>query len=83
MYLSKVRNATLAKDPKRRDEEFRKLAKRIVEVEKDKQTSDFGGDEVKRLYKDLLDGDDELKKAYVAEGGTALLGEGDAHTSAQ
>jgi hypothetical protein len=46
----------------------------IVKVEKDEKTADFGGNEVKRLYRELLEDDELLKKAYVDAGGTALIG---------
>ncbi len=81
VYLSKTKSAALAKDPKKKQEEYRKVAKNIVGVEKDAQTSDFGGNEVKKLYKELLDSDDLLMKAYRDEGGSALLREGESRTS--
>ena len=73
VYTSKVRNANLNKDEKKKAAEYRKVVANIVKVEKDEQTADFGGNEVKRLYRDLIDDDEMLKKAYVAEGGAALL----------
>ena len=81
VYLSKARNTALAKDAKKKEEEFHKVAKNIIGVEKDPQTADFGGNEVKKLYKEMLDNDDLLMKAYRAEGGTALLQESDSRTT--
>jgi hypothetical protein len=72
VYLSKARNANLAKDPAKKETEYRKVAAQIVKVEKDPQTADFGGEDVKKLYKELLDSDDLLRKCYGLEGGTAL-----------
>jgi hypothetical protein len=73
VYISKSRNPTLTNDEKKKESEYRKVVANIVKVEKDQQTADFGGNEVKRLYRELLDDDDMLKKAYIAEGGTALV----------
>jgi hypothetical protein len=73
LYESRVRNPALSQDAKKKEQEFRKVAANIVKIEKDEQTADFGGNEVKRLYRELLEDDDLLKKAYIAEGGTALV----------
>ena len=82
VLLSKQHSAALAKDAKRKNEEYHKLAKSLVGLEKDRQSADFGGNEVKKLYKELLDSDDLLRKAYIAEGGSVLLHEGEVRTSA-
>jgi tetratricopeptide (TPR) repeat protein len=73
VYLSKARNPILLKDEKRKEAEYRKVVANIVKMEKDPETADFGGNEVKKLYRELLDDDEMLKKAYVLEGGTSLL----------
>ncbi|MFL5341103.1 MAG: hypothetical protein ACJ8F7_13230, partial [Gemmataceae bacterium] len=82
VLLSKQRSPALAKNPAKKEEEYHKLAKNLVATEKDPQSADFGGNEVKKLFKELVDSDDLLKKAYIAEGGHALLQDGDLRTSA-
>ena len=66
------------KDQKKKEADLRKLAAQIVQQEKDPQTSDFGGASVRRLYQDWLEDEPEMRKAYEAAGGKALLPDGDA-----
>jgi hypothetical protein len=66
------------KDLKKKEADLRKLATQIVQQEKDPQTSDFGGASVRRLYQDWLEDEPEMRKAYEAAGGKALLPDGDA-----
>jgi hypothetical protein len=73
IYLSNALDPKLAKDEKKKEERYRRVVANIIKMEKDEQTADFGGNDVKRLYRELLEDDELLKKAYVAEGGSALI----------
>ena len=61
------------KDQKKKETGIRDLADRIVGMEKDPRTSDFGGANVRKLYQDWLDEEPAMRKAYEAAQGKALL----------
>jgi tetratricopeptide (TPR) repeat protein len=66
------------KDPKKKEADLKKLAEQIVKDERDPRTSDFGGASVKKLYQEWLEDEPDMRKAYEAVGGKALLPGGDA-----
>ena len=47
----------------------------IVKMENDPDTLDLGGADVKKLFQELIDTEEPLRKAYKAAGGKLLLGE--------
>lgn len=61
------------KDEKKRDADIKRLAEQLVELERDKRTADFGGDQVKKLYEDWLENEPLIRKAYVEAQGRDLL----------
>jgi hypothetical protein len=60
-----------------RNERIKQLAENIVKLEKDKDIPDFGGPAVKKLYREWLQDEDQLREAYKNAGGVALIGGGE------
>jgi hypothetical protein len=73
VYKSKLK----LKDQKKKEAGIKKLAEQVVEMEKDARTSDFGGAGVRKLFVEWLADEPEMRKAYEAAGGKALLPSGD------
>src|SRR5262249_39799531 len=61
-------------------QEIAKVAVSIVKMENDPLTLDMGGADVKKLFQELIDTEEPLRKAYKTAGGKLLLGD-DAQTS--
>ncbi|HEV3142352.1 MAG TPA: hypothetical protein VGZ47_00545, partial [Gemmataceae bacterium] len=58
-----------------KSQQIAKVAESIVKMENDPLTLDLGGADVKKLFQELIDTEEPLRKAYKAAGGKLLLGE--------
>lgn len=64
--------------PEAKADRIRVLAENIVKLERDKDIPNFGGMPVKKLYREWLENEEQLREAYKRAGGMALVGDGEA-----